>query len=80
MTVRAKFYVAERTEVASSGDPAVRVLLRAVCRGEDNKTWAKYTPFGEITMTILNKDASDELTLGDEFYVDFTPAPKGQEG
>lgn len=79
MAVRAKFYVVKRTEHAHA-DSQVDVLLRPVVRGEDNKSWAKYTPSGELTMTILNKDASDQFVAGGEFYVDFTPAPKGEEG
>jgi hypothetical protein len=77
MGVRAKFFVQERTETASGQD---RVVLGAVCRGEDNKEWSKYTPSGQITMTIKNDLATSQFDPGKEFYVDFTEAPKGQEG
>ena len=76
MSVRAKFWVTETTNTTSGGS----VKLSAVCRGQDNKQWAQATPTGQITMNILNGAALEQFTPGAEFYVDFTPAPKGQEG
>ena len=75
-TVRAKFYVMSITHTTSGGS----VILQPVCRGEDNKTWAQYTPSGRIEMNILNDSALAQFVPGDEVYVDFSPAPKGQEG
>lgn len=76
MTVRAKFWVREKVE-----NPHQTVVkLAAVCRGEDNKAWAAATPVGSIEMTVLNKVAADALVTGEEYFVDFTPAPKGEEG
>lgn len=79
MSVRAKFYVQEITRRAYNPD-AIDVKLAAVCRGEDNKAWASATPNGSMTMSILNGAASEQFVLGDEFYLDFTPAPKGEPG
>jgi len=77
MTVRAKFYVAEIAQTTWGG----RVKLQVVSRGEDNKSWASATPSGQIEMTIRNEVALAEfIAPGEEFYVDFSPAPKGQEG
>lgn len=76
MSVRAKFFVQEVAHSTNGG----RVVLQAVCRGEDNKEWSRYTPSGSITMGVLNDAALAEFVPGEEFYVDFTPAPKGQEG
>jgi hypothetical protein len=76
MSVRAKFFVQEVAHNTNGG----RVTLSAVCRGEDNKTWSQYTPSGQITMGVLNEAALAQFKPGEEFYVDFTPAPKGQEG
>ena len=75
MAVRAKFYVTETSKNVQGG----KVKLFAVCRGEDNKLWASATPVGSIEMTILS-EALEQFQPGDEFYVDFTPAPKGQTG
>lgn len=76
MSVRAKFFVTEITHTTSGGS----VKLGAVCRGEDNKTWSQYTPAGQISLSILNEFALQQFIPGEEFYVDFTPAVKGQEG
>ena len=75
-TVRAKFWVTEIKQTTFGGS----VSLSAVCRGEDNKVWASATPSGSITMSILNNSALSAFVPGDEFFVDFTPAPKGQPG
>jgi hypothetical protein len=77
MSVRAKFFVqsVKHTATASS-----EVVLAPVCRGEDNKEWAKYTPAGLLMMHINNEQAVEQFTPGEEFYLDFTPAPKGKEG
>lgn len=76
MSVRAKFFVQSLTTTTSGGS----VSLSAVCRGEDNKSWSQYTPSGTIQMNILNEAALSQFKPGEEFYVDFTPAPKGEEG
>lgn len=73
---RAKFYVTEISHTVSGGT----VKLQAVTRGDDNKEWSKATPNGQISMGILNLAALENFTPGDEFYVDFIPAPKGAEG
>jgi hypothetical protein len=39
---------------------------------EDN-TFARYTPSGEIKLTITNPDLKGKFDFGDTFYVDFTP-------
>lgn len=76
MTVRAKFYVEEVARTTYGG----RVKLRAVSRGEDNKKWASATPSGELSMTIRNELAVEFFDVGEEYYLDFTKAPKGAEG
>jgi hypothetical protein len=43
--------------------------------GEENKTWAKYTPGGSIKLTINNPDAFNQFAIGQTFFVDFSPAP-----
>lgn len=75
-TVRAKFFVQEVAKTTWGG----RIKLQVVTRGEDNKEWASATPSGQIDMTIRNDHALAQFEPGDEFFVDFTPAPKGQPG
>jgi hypothetical protein len=79
MTVRAKFYVSEITRNAYQPD-AAQIKMQAVTRGEDNKAWAAATPVGSLQMSILNGAAAEQFELGAEYFIDFTPAPKGQEG
>lgn len=76
MAVRAKFFVYSVGQTIHGGS----VDLRAVTRGEDNKAWASATPSGSITMTINNELALNFFKPGEEVFIDFTPAPKGEEG
>ncbi|QYR20811.1 hypothetical protein KZ483_24130 [Paenibacillus sp. sptzw28] len=51
------------------------VTLHPVTDGsEENKTFWKYTPGGQITLTITNPDAVNQFEPGKEYYVDFTSA------
>ncbi len=76
MSVRAKFFVQSIERTTSS----TTVKLSAVCRGNDNKEWSAYTPAGQISMVIKNELASSQFEPGEEFFVDFSPAPKTKEG
>lgn len=66
--VRAKFRVTGRADDSASA----QVYLSAVVEGEENKTWAKATPSGQITMVIGNPLAAELFALGREIYVDFS--------
>lgn len=70
--VRAKFYVYSVERTVNGG----HVTLQAVSRGEENKQWASATPHGKIEMTILNELAVDFFEPGQEYFVDFEPAPE----
>ncbi len=39
---------------------------------EDN-TFARWTPCAEMSMTVQNPALLGKFTVGDKFYVDFTP-------
>lgn len=41
---------------------------------EDN-TYAKFSPQGELTLTIANPALLGKIEPGQKFYLDFTPAP-----
>lgn len=74
MAVRAKFYVYKREEYSNAdGDVQVTLMPVQAKEGEDS-IFGKYTPSGEIRMYIKNPAAAEQLTLGQKFYVDFTPA------
>jgi hypothetical protein len=40
---------------------------------EDN-TFARYSPSGELTISITNPNLLGKFNPGDPFYLDFTPA------
>ena len=74
--VEARFFVSGYQRRAYDPD-ATEVTLTAVSRGEHNKSWARATPAGQITMTIKNESAASWFVgmLGAEVAVVFTPAP-----
>ncbi|WP_236293118.1 hypothetical protein [Paenibacillus allorhizoplanae] len=41
---------------------------------EENKDFWKYTPAGQIQMSVDNEKAQEQFEVGKEYYVDFTPA------
>jgi hypothetical protein len=72
MNVRAKMTCESKTPYGEG----FAVTLRAVTADTDeNKTWAKYTPSGSVTMQIDNPSAADAFEAGKTYFVDFTPAP-----
>lgn len=44
----------------------------------ENAQWAKYTPSARFTMQIDNPSAFGHFAVGQEFFVDFTPAGTGR--
>ncbi|MBC7280055.1 hypothetical protein [Hoeflea sp.] len=74
--VRAKFFVKQIIN-HHNGDPkaeqAGEVVLGPVY-DDDNKEWSKWTPQGEIKMTITNPAALEAFELGRQYYVGFSPA------
>jgi hypothetical protein len=78
MTVRAKFKVNSVTKQEhwdKSKPPIVTITMQPVSGGSpENAAFYASTPGGEIKLNTLNGEVGDQLTLGVEFYVDFTPA------
>lgn len=82
MTVRAKFYV---TEVKQSrnhyggqeGELLTTIKLAPVVgTSEENKAFFRWTPSGTIDLGTVNPTVVEQMHIGDEFYVDFTPVPQ----
>lgn len=57
--------------VTDYGDGGKNINLYAATTGEENKTWAKYTPGGSINMSIDNPDASALFENGKYYRVTF---------
>ena len=70
--LRAKF----RCNAITNRDASQEVVLNPVygADGTDNGQWSKWTPNGELKMTITNEKAFNTLEVGKEYYLDFTEA------
>jgi hypothetical protein len=78
-TVRAKFFVEDiRHSDIPGTEQYASITMRPVFGtygdGEVNKTWSKYTPSGQLQITITNPAAIDAFEKGKAYYLDFTPA------
>lgn len=80
MSVRAKFYVSEvkqsRNHYGSQeGELLTTIKLQPVTgTSEENKAFFRWTPAGTIDLGTINPAVVEQFHVGDEFYVDFTPA------
>lgn len=73
--VRAKFRVVSVTKSVWNADQVtVKMSPMYEQPTEENISFSKATPSGSIELDITNPAASEQLTLGAYFYVDFTPA------
>jgi len=75
MSVRGKFRLSEITHL-DYNDSAKRLTFNAVCNDgtEENAKFHKYTPTGQISMTVDNPEAMKQFELRKEYFVDFSPA------
>ena len=81
--MRAKMKVTEVDSFEKGVEPKTFESLKfsAVCKSDgypadgsdENNTFAKWTPSAELKMTITNPALFGKFTVGQEFYVDFTP-------
>ena len=79
MAVRAKCRVTGRHEYTGldgKGVTQVEVTLQPVYDDGANGEWSKYTPSGELRLTITNPDAYNQFVLGKAYFVDFSEAPE----
>lgn len=82
MAVQAKFYVSKLEQFGSQPhptavyDPQINVTLGAVFGDGDhpNAEWSRFTPSGEIEMTVTNPDVLGFFEAGVEYNVTFTRA------
>jgi hypothetical protein len=76
MTVQAKMRVTGRHEFTSvskdAGITQVTVHMQPVYDEGANSQWSKYTPSGELHLTITNPEAYNQFVLGKAYLLTFT--------
>lgn len=76
--VRAKFRVTQTVQNAAHGKhekPTHTIRLSPVTSGSpENEEFYKWTPGGSIELSVVNDETAQQFELGQEYYVDFTPA------
>ncbi len=72
MNVRAKFKV---VSVKHLENDQSQVELAAI-HGADNRQWSKWTPSGNLTMSITNPEATAQFKPGSCVFLDFSEAPE----
>jgi hypothetical protein len=72
--IRAKFTCQQNT--LNHETQTATVILTPVTNSatEENLTFWKYTPAGNITLEITNPAASSQFAVGTDYYVEFTAA------
>lgn len=59
----------------SDAEKANKIVLQPVTSGsEENKSFFKWTPGGNIELKTINPEAAAAFVEGEEYYVDFTKA------
>jgi hypothetical protein len=86
-TVRAKFICNSKFEsehksvlvsfnpVGPQWNPVTKTCDFAADSGDNKKFWES-SPSGELRLWIKNLPAAERFTVGQEYYLDFTPAEK----
>lgn len=69
--MRAKFKLIEKTETEYGG----KVKLTPVTGNSvENEEFFKWTPYGEISVGTINPAVLAKMSVGKDYYVDFTEA------
>ena len=73
MTVLAKFFC--QSIQKAEDDSYLTIHMSPVTADtEENKTWSKYTPGGQLTMHVSNPEAFELFEQGKEYFIDIQPA------
>lgn len=77
-TMRAKMVVESVTAYGQSEVLKMRAVPKSTAYPDDgsdeDNTYAKWSPCGELSITVANPMLWGEFKPGDKFYLDFTPA------
>lgn len=72
--IRAKFYVNSKTEMHDGNHQINLLAVFSPDPNHENRKYWEATPNGQISMTIAKPEVVSLLTVGQEYYVDITPA------
>ena len=77
--VRCKVRVTSVTDTSSSYYPdqvqESHIVKMSPVSGPENASWSKYTPGGQIELSINNPEAFSQFKVGEFYFVDFSVAP-----
>ncbi len=75
MAVRAKMRCMLLKDGGSGEDGQIRTVSFYPVHEDNglNKEWSRWTPSGELTLTITNPAAHRQFELGKVYFVDITP-------
>jgi hypothetical protein len=77
-TMRAKMIVTGVTPIGTSEKLEMRAVAKSGSYPEDgsdeDNTYARYSPDGQLSLTVANPALHGKFKAGDKFYLDFTPA------
>lgn len=69
MFTRAMFRVVEKTELHDG----YKIKLAPVMGGsEEEKAFFKYTPYGELTLGLIQPETAAKFKVGVNYYIDFS--------
>ena len=73
MTVRAKFFC---QSIQKAEDDSYRTINMSPVTAdtEENKSWSKYTPGGQLQLVVSNPAAFGQFEQGKEYFIDIQPA------
>jgi hypothetical protein len=76
--MRTKFQLWEVTR--NAGFDGVNLIFRAINYGcEENKSFSRYTPSGEIKLCVTNPSIANTFEVGQEYFIDFQLVPPNQD-
>jgi hypothetical protein len=76
MSVRAKMMLSEVTEMSWGGSKRLKFSSLYDTSIPEDQRFQKATPSASAEFLIDNPEALKQFTLGESYYVDFTPVPK----
>jgi hypothetical protein len=68
-------FCCESVDGQTGDDPVETVKFRAAI-AEENKSFSKWTPSGDLSLTVTNPDVIGKFVIGELYRIDISPAPE----